>query len=42
MAPELLVKHLGEIVEDISTRPADEQVRPYHIGIERDSVRLPV
>jgi hypothetical protein len=42
MAPELLVKHLGEIFEDISTWPADEQVRPYHIGIERDSVRLPV
>jgi hypothetical protein len=41
MAPELLVKHLGEIFQDISTWPAEEQVRPYHIRIERDSVGRP-
>jgi hypothetical protein len=41
MSPELLVKHLGEIFQDISAWPADEQVDPYHIGIERDSVRCP-
>jgi hypothetical protein len=41
MAPELMVKHLGEIFQDISAWTADEQVRPYHIEIERDSVRRP-
>jgi hypothetical protein len=41
MAPELLVKHLGEIFQDISTWLTDEQVRPYQIGIERDPVRHP-
>jgi hypothetical protein len=41
MAPELLVKHLGEIFQDISTWLADEQVCPYHIEIERGPVRLP-
>jgi hypothetical protein len=35
------VKHLGEIFQDISSWPADEQVRPYHIGIERDPIRHP-
>jgi hypothetical protein len=39
MSIELLVKHLGEIFQDISTWPADEQVCPYHIRIERDSTR---
>jgi hypothetical protein len=38
MALELLVKHLEEIFQDISTWPADEQVRPYHIGIEKDPI----
>jgi hypothetical protein len=39
IAPEHLVKHLGEILQDISSWPADEQVRPYHIAIERDPIR---
>jgi hypothetical protein len=41
MASELLVKHLGEIFQDISAWSADEQVRPYHIRIERYPVRSP-
>jgi hypothetical protein len=41
MAPKLLVKHLGEIFQDISTWPTDEQVRHYHIRIERQPVRRP-
>jgi hypothetical protein len=41
MAPEHLVKHLGEIFQDISTWPDDEEVCPYHIRIERDPVRHP-
>jgi hypothetical protein len=39
MTSELLLKHLGEMFQDISSWPADEQVRPYHIGIERGPVR---
>jgi hypothetical protein len=39
ITPELLVKHLGEMFQDISSWPSDEQVRPYHIGTERDPVR---
>jgi hypothetical protein len=39
---ELLVKHLGEILQDTSSWPTDEQVRSYHIGVERDPVRCPV
>jgi hypothetical protein len=38
---ELLAKHLGEIFQDTSSSPADEQVRSYHIGVERDQVRHP-
>jgi hypothetical protein len=38
---EFLVKHLGEILQDISNLSFDEQVRPYHIGTERDPVRHP-
>jgi hypothetical protein len=41
MTSELLLKHLGEMFQDISTWPADEQVRPYHVEIERDPVRRP-
>jgi hypothetical protein len=33
MTSELLVKHLGEMFQDISTWLADEQVLPHHIGI---------
>jgi hypothetical protein len=39
ITPELLVKHLREMFQDIFSWPSDEQVRPYHIGTERDSVR---
>jgi hypothetical protein len=39
MAPELLVNHLGEIFQDNSLWLAEEQVRLYHIGRERDPVR---
>jgi hypothetical protein len=41
MTPELLVKHLGEMFQYISLWSSDEQVRSYHIGIERDPVRRP-
>jgi hypothetical protein len=41
MTPELLVKHLGEIFQDISSWSSDKQVCSYHIGIERDPVRCP-
>jgi hypothetical protein len=41
ITPELLVKHLEEIFQDTSSWPTDEQVRPYHIGVERDPVRRP-
>jgi hypothetical protein len=36
---ELLVKHLGEIFQDTSSWPTDEQVRSYHIRVERDPIR---
>jgi hypothetical protein len=39
---ELLLKHLGEIFQDTSSWPSDEQVHSYHIGVERDLVRCPV
>jgi hypothetical protein len=39
MTPKLLVKHLGEMFLDISSWSAEEQVRPYHIGVKRDPVR---
>jgi hypothetical protein len=41
ITPELLVKHLEEIFQDTSSWSTDEQVRPYHIGVERDPVRRP-
>jgi hypothetical protein len=41
MTPELLVKHLGAMFQDISSWPSDEQVRSYYIGIERELVRCP-
>jgi hypothetical protein len=41
MTSKLLLKHLGEMFQEISTWLADEQVRPYHIGIERDPVTSP-
>jgi hypothetical protein len=41
MTSELLLKHLGEIFQDISSWWADEQVCPYHIRIERDPVMHP-
>jgi hypothetical protein len=41
ITPELLVKHLGEIFQNISSWPSDEQVHPYNIGTERDPVRHP-
>jgi hypothetical protein len=36
---EILVKHLEEIFQDTSSKPTDEQVCSYHIGVERDPVR---
>jgi hypothetical protein len=41
MTPELLLKHLGEICQDVSSRLNDEQVRPYHIRIETGPIRHP-
>jgi hypothetical protein len=41
ITPELLVKHLGELFQDTSSWPTDEQVRFYHIGVERDPIRRP-
>jgi hypothetical protein len=41
ITPELLTKHLWEMFQDTSSWPADEQVRPYHIRIERNPVRHP-
>jgi hypothetical protein len=38
---ELLVKHLEEIFQYTSRWPTDDQVRYYHIGVERDPVRRP-
>jgi hypothetical protein len=38
---EHLLKHLGEMFQDISSWLADEQVHPCHIRIERDPVRCP-
>jgi hypothetical protein len=38
---ELLVKHLGELFQDPSNWPTDEQVHFYHIRVERDLVRHP-
>jgi hypothetical protein len=36
------MKHLGEMFQDTSSWLSDEQVRSYHIKIERDPVRRPV
>jgi Ni,Fe-hydrogenase III component G len=36
---KILVKHLEEIFQDTYSWPTDEQVRSYHIGLERDPVR---
>jgi hypothetical protein len=36
-----LVKLLEEMFQDISSWLTDEQVRSYHIGVERDPVRHP-
>jgi hypothetical protein len=41
ITPELLVKLLEEIFQDTSSWLTDEQVRSYHIGVERDPVRRP-
>jgi hypothetical protein len=41
ITPELLVKHHGEMFQDISSWPSNEQVCPYHIGRERDLARHP-
>jgi hypothetical protein len=41
MTPELPLKHLAEIFQDVSSWPAGEQVHPFHIGIERDPKRCP-
>jgi hypothetical protein len=39
---DLLVKHLREIFQEISGWRVDEQVRSYHIGVERDPIRCPI
>jgi hypothetical protein len=39
---ELLLKHLGEMFQDISSWPSDEQVFSYNIRVERHPVRHPV
>jgi hypothetical protein len=39
MTSDLLLQHLGEMFQQISSWSADEQVSPYHIGIERDPIR---
>jgi hypothetical protein len=39
--PEILVKHLEEIFQDTSSWPTNEQVRSYHIEVEKDPVRRP-
>jgi hypothetical protein len=36
-----LVKLLEEMFQNTSSRPTDEQVRSYHIEVERDPVRHP-
>jgi hypothetical protein len=41
ITPELLVKHLEDIFQDTSSWLTNEQVRSYHIGVERDLVRHP-
>jgi hypothetical protein len=38
---KLLVKQLGEIFQDTSSWPTDEQLHSYHIRVERDQVRRP-
>jgi hypothetical protein len=35
------VKLIDEMFQDTSSWPTDEQVRSYHIGVERDPVRRP-
>jgi hypothetical protein len=35
------MKLLEEMFQNTSSWPTDEQVRSYHIGVERDSVRCP-
>jgi hypothetical protein len=39
ITPEHLVKLLEEMFEDTTCWPIDEQVRSYHISVERDPVR---
>jgi hypothetical protein len=41
ITPEHLMKLLEEMFQDTSSWPTDEQVRSYHIGVERDPVRCP-
>jgi hypothetical protein len=41
ITPEHLVKLLEEMFQDTTSWPTDEQVRSYHIGVERDPVRRP-
>jgi hypothetical protein len=41
ITPEHLVKLLENMFQGTSNWPTDEQVRSYHIGVERDSVRRP-
>jgi hypothetical protein len=41
ITPEHLVKLLEEMFQDTSNCPIDEQVRSYHIGVERDPVWHP-
>jgi hypothetical protein len=38
---EHLTKLLEEMFQDTTSWPTDEQVRSYHIGVERDPVRCP-
>jgi hypothetical protein len=41
ITPEHLVKLLEEMFQDTSSWPTNEQVRSYHIGVERDPVKHP-
>jgi hypothetical protein len=41
ITPEILVKHLEETFQDTSSWLTDEQVRSYHIKVERDPVSHP-
>jgi hypothetical protein len=39
ITPEHLVKLLEHMFQETSSWPTDEQVRSYHIRVERDQVR---